>query len=163
MLLKYDTDALKGVKGLTLVSMLIALSAVGAMVKLFNTVALDSTPGYFAALYLGAWYGAIVISLGHLLTAFTSGFPLGIFIHIYIAIQMAIYACLFRYCYERFNSLVGILAATLLNGPLAALLLVPIFGWGFFLGWSLPLSFGSFVNIFLAALIYKGMDKVGGR
>ncbi|GFN34837.1 ECF transporter S component [Tepidimicrobium xylanilyticum] len=157
--MKYNTNTLKGVKTITTVSMLIALSAVGALIKIFNTVALDSTPGYFAALSLGNRYGAIVISLGHLLTAFTSGFPLGIFIHFYIAIQMAIYAYLFKYFYERFNSFIAILVGTLLNGPIAALSLVPIFGWGFFMAWNIPLTLGSFVNVFLAVLIYKGIDK----
>lgn len=157
-----NTNALKNVKSLTAVAMLIALSAVGALVKVFNTVALDSTPGYFAALYLGGWHGAMVISLGHMLTALTSGFPLGIAVHLYIALQMAACAYLFRFFHNKFNSFVGVLAGTILNGPVAALLLVPLFGWGFFIGWTLPLTFGSFVNILLAALIYKGMAKMGG-
>ncbi len=76
--MKEKANTLKNVKTLTLVAMLIALSAIGALIKVFNTVAFDSMPGYFAALYLGGWYGALVISLGHMLTAITSGFPLGL-------------------------------------------------------------------------------------
>ncbi len=78
-------------------AMLIALSAVGSLIKVFNTVAFDSMPGYFAALFLGGWQGALVIALGHMLTALTSGFVLGIPIHIYVAAQMAVYSYLFRF------------------------------------------------------------------
>lgn len=129
--MKEKANTLKNVKILTLVAMLIALSAVGALVKVFNTVAFDSMPGYFAALYLGAGYGALVISLGHLLTAITSGFPLGLTNHLYIAVQMAVYAYLFRFFYQKFNIYIAVIGATILNGPVAALLMVPIFGWDF--------------------------------
>ncbi|NLW21911.1 MAG: ECF transporter S component [Tissierellia bacterium] len=161
--MKEKAHSLKNVKTLAMVAMLIALSAIGALIKVFNTVAFDSMPGYFAALYLGGGYGAMVISLGHLLTAITSGFPLGITIHIYIAIQMAVYAYLFRLFYKRFNPYVGIIVGTLLNGPISALLYVPLFGWGFFVGWSLPLTIASFANILLASLVYKGISKIGGE
>lgn len=160
--MKEKTDSLKNIKTLTMVAMLIALSAIGALIKIFNTIALDSMPGYFAALYLGGWYGAMVISLGHFITAITSGFPLGITIHIYIAIQMAVYAYLFKFFYQRFNIYIAIVFGTLLNGPISTLLFVPIFGWGFFVGWSLPLTVASFINIFLASLIYKGVIKMDG-
>lgn len=157
--MKEKEVSLGNVKTLTLVAMLIALSAVGALIKIFNTVAFDSMPGYFAALYLGSLYGAIVIALGHLLTAVTSGFPLGVLNHLYIALQMAVYAYLFRVFYKKFNVYVAIVLTTLLNGPLAALLFVPIFGWGFFIAWVFPLTIASFINISLAALIYKILSK----
>ncbi|TZE81347.1 ECF transporter S component [Calorimonas adulescens] len=161
--MKENTNTLKNVKTLTLVAMLIALSAVGALIKVFNTVAFDSMPGYFAALYLGGWYGALVISLGHMLTAITSGFPLGLTNHIYVAAQMAVYAYLFRFFYQKFNIYVAVIAATILNGPVSALLFVPIFGWGFFVGWVFPLTIASFANALLAALVYKGIQKGVGN
>ncbi|MFV9566794.1 ECF transporter S component [Thermoanaerobacter mathranii] len=157
--MKEKANALKNVKTLTFVAMLIALSAVGALIKIFNTVAFDSMPGYFAALYLGSWYGALVISLAHMLTAITSGFPLGLTNHLYIAVQMALYAYLFRYFYRKFNIYIAVIVTTILNGPIATLLFVPIFGWGFFVAWVLPLTIASFANVFLAALIYKAIPK----
>ncbi|MCF6466764.1 ECF transporter S component [Clostridium sp. Cult2] len=161
--MKEKANTLKNIKTLTIVAMLIALSAVGALIKVFNTVAFDSMPGYFAALYLGGGYGALVISLGHILTAITSGFPLGITIHLYIAIQMAVFAYLFRFFHEKFNIYIAIIVTTILNGPISALLFVPLFGWGFFIGWVLPLTIASFINIFLASLVYKGMTKIDGN
>lgn len=150
-----DNSSMKNVKTLTIMAMLIALSAVGSLIKVFNTVAFDSMPGYFAALFLGGWQGALVIALGHMLTALTSGFVLGIPIHIYVAAQMAVYSYLFRFFYDRFNIYVGVIVTTILNGPVSALLMVPIFGWGFFVAWVGPLTVASFVNILLAALVYK--------
>lgn len=152
---------MKNVKTITLLAMLIALSAVGALIKIFNTVAFDSLPGYLAALYLGGGYGATVISLGHMLTAITTGFPLGITNHIYIAIQMAIYAYLFRLAYKKFNIYIAVAIGTVLNGPIATLLMVPVFGWGFFVSWVLPLTIGSFVNVLLAGILYKILIKWG--
>lgn len=144
-------------------AMLIGLSGVGALVKIFNTVALDSMPGYFAALFLGGGYGAVVAGLGHIITSITSGFPLGIPIHIYVALQMAVYSYLFRLIYEKTNIYVGVIIGTLLNGPVAALLLVPILGWGFFAAWTFPLTIASFANICLAFLVFKSINKIGGN
>ena len=59
-------------------SILIAISAVGALIKVpspTGTVALDSCTGYFSAVTFGWGEGSIVAGLGHLLTAFTTGFP----------------------------------------------------------------------------------------
>lgn len=50
---------------LTYGGVLIALSAVGALIKISGTIALDSMPGFFAALFLGPSAGAIVGGLGH--------------------------------------------------------------------------------------------------
>ncbi len=76
-------------------AILIALSGVGALVKIpspTGTVALDSAPGYFAAIAFGAIEGPIVAVIGHIFTALTTGFPLGFPVHLYIAVQMGVYA-----------------------------------------------------------------------
>ncbi|WP_051586002.1 ECF transporter S component [Caldanaerobius polysaccharolyticus] len=146
---------------MTMVAVLIALGAVGATVKIFNTVALDSLPGYFAALYLGGWYGAIVISVGHMLTAITSGFPLGLLNHLYIAAQMAVYAYLYRVAYKKAKAYGAVIMGTILNGPVASVLMVPVMGWGFFATWVLPITLGSLINTFLAVLVYEVMQKKG--
>src|SRR5512136_1780372 len=81
-------------------SIFIALSAVGAVTKIpspTGTVALDSCMGYFSAAAFGYMEGAAVAALGHLLTSLTMGFPLGVPVHLYIALQMAVWAMAFRY------------------------------------------------------------------
>ncbi|WP_160175237.1 ECF transporter S component [Thermoanaerobacterium aotearoense] len=154
------TTTIKNVKTLTLVAMLIAMSAVGAMIKIYNTVAFDSLPGYFASLYFGGYIGAIVISLGHIFTALTSGFPLGIPNHIIIAVSMAAYAYFYSLAYKKFNSYVAIVVGTILNGPVATLIFVPQYGWGFFFQMVLPLTIASFANVLLASIIYKTVLKM---
>ena len=148
-------------KELTITAVLIALSAVGAVIKIYNTVAFDSMPGYFAALYLSGWQGALVIGLGHILTAVTSGFPFGIPIHLLIALMMAICAFVFRIAYKKYNIYISIIVTTVLNGPIFALAFVPIFGWGFFLGMVAPLTIASLSNVVLATMIYKAITRMG--
>ncbi|AGB19911.1 ECF transporter S component [Thermoanaerobacterium thermosaccharolyticum] len=152
------TSPLKNVKTLTLVAMLIAMSAVGAMIKIYNTVAFDSLPGYFASLYFGSYIGAVVISLGHIFTALTSGFPLGIPNHIIIAVSMAVCAYFYSFAYRRFNAYAAVAIGTILNGPVATLIFVPQYGWGFFVQMVLPLTIASFANVLLAAVIYKAIS-----
>ncbi len=69
-----------------------ALSVVGSFIQLpspVSTVALDSAPGFFAALYFGPLDGFCVFGLGHLSTAIVHGFPLG-FLHLPIAVGLAV-------------------------------------------------------------------------
>jgi len=120
-------------------------------------------PGYFAALYLSGWQGAIVMALGHMLTALTSGFPYGILIHLLIAAMMGICAYVFRFSYRKFNIYISVVFATILNGPVFTLVFVPIFGWGFFMGMLGPLTIASLANAALAAIIYETIKKMEGN
>jgi riboflavin transporter len=68
----------------------IALAAVGALIKFSSptgTVALDAAPGFFSAVAFGWLEGGIVAVFGHILTAATTGFPLGLPIHLVIAAE----------------------------------------------------------------------------
>ncbi|MCG8616904.1 MAG: ECF transporter S component, partial [Desulfobacterales bacterium] len=60
------------VKEVAFTAIFIALSAVGAMIKIpspVGTIGLDSGPGYFCGLAFGYRTGSLVIFIGHLLTA----------------------------------------------------------------------------------------------
>jgi len=150
------------IKQLTLMGMFIALSAVGAVIKVpspTGTVALDSAPGFLAALILGPSYGAAATALGHLFTSFFTGFPLTIPIHLIISIEMAIFAAAFAY-FKRFNLPTAVVATSILNGFAAPASLIPLpgYGIGFFSAMLFPLIIGSTINIFAAALIYKAIS-----
>lgn len=153
---------------LTYGGMLIALSAVGSLIKISGTIALDSMAGFFAALFLGPTAGAFVGSLGHLLTAATSGFPMSLPMHIFLMVVMAFVIYVYGIVYKKFGHVPAFVIGVLLNGPFAALLSVPASkllglpfnGWPLFSAIILPLILASIVNIFLAQVVYKAITKL---
>jgi hypothetical protein len=142
----------------------IALSAVGALIKIpspTGTVAMDSVPGYFSVLAWGYVEGAIVISLGHIFTAATVGFPLGIPMHLLIAISMIVWAAMLRWFTFKIHPIAGILAGTFGNGVLGAALDIPIGGMGLFYALLPFLVVASFIDITIAAIAYQIVRKTG--
>lgn len=143
-------------KRMVRMALLISLSAVGAMIKLpsiTGTPAFDSAPGYFAAAVFGMAEGAIVGAFGHLLTAMTAGFPLGIPMHLFIAAQMAIYVGAFGWVLNKTNIYLAVPVGIFLNGVVAPAVMIPILGKGFFMAMVLPLLIASALNIIIAALL----------
>lgn len=144
------------------IAILIALSAVGAFIKIpspTGTVALDSAAGFFTAAAFGPIDGGFVAGLGHLFTAATTGFPLGLPMHLYIGLQMVAWAIIFWFLATRVNLWVGVVVAILCNGVISAALLIPIGGVGMFVAMLVPLLVGSTVNLIVAALAYKIVKK----
>ena len=151
-----EEDELMKLRRLVVVALFIGMSAVGGFIKIpspTGTVALDSLPGYLGAVLLGGWGGAVVGFLGHLFSAGTVLFPLGLPIHLLIAAQMAVFVSVFGFLYRKRQRFLAVLAGILLNGVAAPAMLIPIFGAGFFAAMLLPLIVGSAVNILLAALL----------
>ncbi|MTI68925.1 MAG: ECF transporter S component [Firmicutes bacterium] len=152
---------------LTYSAMLIALSAVGALIKINGSIAFDSMPGFFAALFLGPATGAIVAGLGHLLSALTSGFPLTMPMHIIVTFEMFIFAYAFGIVYRKTNGFFACFIGIILNGPIAALVSVPtsiflglpLMGWKLFYVIIFPLTVASILNVILAFLVFEILDK----
>lgn len=155
------------IRMITTSGLLIALSAIGAMIKIQGTIAFDSMPGYFAALFISPAAGAVVIALGHLLTAFTSGFPMTIPMHLLLMGLMAIIAYIFGVLGRKTNGIVSCTVATLLNGPVATvisafvatLLVLPFSGMPMFYALVIPLTIASGANIILAYVVHKVISK----
>ncbi|MEW6547671.1 MAG: ECF transporter S component [Bacillota bacterium] len=148
------------VRTLTRVAILIGLSAAGACIKvpaLTGTPALDSAPGYFAALALGATEGAMVAAAGHLLTALTAGFPLSVPIHLLIAGGMAGCAWAVAICRARKGPWWAFAVGVFLNGMVfpAAFVPIPGFGPAFFTVMLVPLLVASALNLGLAVVVYE--------
>ena len=140
----------------------IALAAVGAMIKIpspTGTVALDAAPGYFSALAFGGVEGGIVAALGHMLTAATAGFPLGLPIHIIVAAEQFLWAFILWYVNEKVNLWAAVIAAIFCNGVLGTLIVIPMGGIGLFTAMLPGLLVGSAVNVILAALAYLAVEK----
>lgn len=152
---------------LTYCGMLIGLSAVGAMIKVSGSIAFDSMPGFFAALFLGPWSGVVVAGLGHLLTALTSGFPLTVPMHLLLAVVMGLFAYIFGAFYRKRGGTIASIIAITLNGPISALIVVPtsiilglpLNGWALFSVVILPLTLASAANVLLALLVFKILNK----
>lgn len=148
------------VKRVAYMAIFIALSAVGAMIKIpspVGTIGLDSAPGYFCALAFGYVEGMSVILIGHLLTSGIVGFPLGLPLHIFIAVQMGVWALVFRWVTGKFGLIPGAVTAILLNGIVSSFTMIFVGGMGAVLGVMPFLIAGSLINVAVAAVAYKGV------
>lgn len=147
---------------ITFTASLVALSVVGSYIKIpspTGTVALDSLPGFVGALTLGYPEGALIAFLGHILTSMNVGFPLGILVHLLVAAEMAGIAVSFRFSVKRGGYILGTALGTVLNGVVAPLTLVPIFGWGFFGGIVVSLLVAAAINLVLACIVHRILTK----
>ncbi|WP_419175028.1 ECF transporter S component [Desulfosediminicola sp.] len=150
------------VKRAAYIAIFVALSAVGAMIKIpspVGTIGLDSAPGYFCALAFGYVEGTAVIFIGHLLTAGVVGFPLGLPLHLFIGLQMALWAILVRFIKQKLGLWPAVLTGVVLNGVVSAFTMVFIGGVGAALGIMPFLIAGSLFNILVAAIAYKSLKK----
>lgn len=148
------------VKRVALIAIFIALSAVGALIKIpspVGTIGLDSAPGFFATIAFGYFEGMSVIAIGHLLTAAVVGFPLGIPVHIFIAIQMALWAVSLRWVNRKFGIIVASIVAILLNGVVSSFTMLLMGGIGAVFGTMPFLVLGSVINIVIAAVAFKAV------
>jgi uncharacterized membrane protein len=126
----------------------IVFSALGAMVKTGSPVGvltLAAAPAFFAALTFGWMEGALVGGLGALLSALVAGFPLGVLVHVYGAVQGALWATCLRLTYDRAGPLLALASTIFLAGVVAAGLLWPLGG--------LPLVTGSLARLIAAAVL----------
>ena len=148
------------VKRLSIMAIFIALSAVGALIKIpspVGTIGMDSAPGFFSALAFGGLEGAIVIAFGHLLTSAVIGFPLTIPVHLYIAFQMALWALVYRWVNKKLGLIPAVIVGIILNGVVSAFAMLPIMGMGAVLGLMPFLVIGSAINVIISAVAYKAI------
>jgi uncharacterized membrane protein len=148
-------------KKLAYMVVFLALSMVGAAIKIpigMSSIALDSAPALLAAITLGPLAGAVVGGIGHLLSAFLGGLPLGAF-HILIGIEMGLILYLFGYLSKRKLVAVSFGFFILCNTVVAPLpfyfLLSPAFYWTILF----PLFIGSACNSGIAAVVYKPLEN----
>ena len=148
------------VKRLSIMAIFIALSAVGALIKIpspVGTIGMDSAPGFFSALAFGGLEGAIVIAFGHLLTSAVIGFTLTIPVHLYIAFQMALWALVYRWVNKKLGLIPAVIVGIILNGVVSAFAMLPIMGMGAVLGLMPFLVIGSAINVIISAVAYKAI------
>ena len=158
-------------RNLVLMALFIALSFVGAQLKIFSTIAFDSLPAFLATLLMGPVYGAIIAIIGHLLTALTSGFPMTLPVHLVIALGMGVtmVAAWFTFIFTKKVSndfwalLAFVVIAGVFNGPVLLLLcsplLVPMLTWPGLIGMMPLLGMVGGLNALIAAGVYKALPQ----
>lgn len=148
------------------IAILVALSSVGAFIKLpspTGTVALDSAPGFVAAAAFAPGEGAIVGALGHMFSALITGFPLGLPVHLLVAAATVLWVAAFGFIARKISIWVAAPVGILLNGVGGAALLIPIYGFGIFAILVVPLLVGSTINVVIAVAVVKALDSTGLR
>ncbi len=151
-------------KRIARIAILVALSAVGAFIKLpspTGTVALDSAPGFVAAAAFGPGEGALVGALGHMFSALITGFPLGLPVHLLVAAATLLWVAAFGLIARKINIWVAAPVGVLLNGVGGAALLIPIYGFGIFATLVVPLLVGSTINVIIAVAVVRVLDSTG--
>jgi len=140
------------------ISVFSALSVIGSFMHLPSpvpTVAFDSSPGFFAALYFGPWDGALVCAVGHIATSVVNGFPLGI-LHIPIAVGLAAAGGAMGFVNtvkRRWSMVAGLFAGVAIN-TLSVVIVVPTLGWPVALSLSPYIFFASLVNAIVAGAAF---------
>jgi uncharacterized membrane protein len=146
---------------IAIVALFCALSAVGAQIHLFGSVALDALPAFLAALLLGGPQGAVVGALGHLLSALTAGFPLTVPLHLVIAAEMALVCFATGWVARRRPYLLAAAVGFVLNAVVAPLILLvwPGMGWSVCIALLPTLALGAAINAFGAGLLGQALKK----
>lgn len=150
---------------LILMALFIAISFIGANIKIAGSIAFDSMPGFLGALMLGPIYGAVIGAIGHFLTAATSGFPLSLPVHLLIMVDMALTMYVSRAFYKIFSKknkrlaiVISGTAGVIINGPISVFICMPLVGKGILA--MLPiLCLAAFLNVLIADLVYKFLPE----
>ncbi len=155
---------MKNTRKLTVYAILIALSVVGSYIvipSVGGTISFDSFSGYLASCFFSPVAGGGIGALGHLITAFIKGFPLGLPAHLIVALTMFIAVTVFGFLYKKGARVLAVIIGTILNGPVSLLPFLFIVGKEFYLAMLLPLTLASLLNILIAVVLYERLkDKV---
>jgi uncharacterized membrane protein len=135
-----------------------ALSVVGSFIHLpgpVSTVAFDSAPGFFVALYFGPLEGAAVSGIGHMATSIVNGFPLGV-LHLPIALGLAIAGGVMGFLNRKIGYVPALIVGVAINIGLVVLA-VPAMGWAATISFIPFLGLAACLNAVIAALAYVGV------
>ena len=144
------------------ISIFTALSVIGSFITpypVMPTIAFDSSPGFFAALYFGILDGFLITGLGHIITALINGFPLGS-LHYIIALGMALAGGamgLLNKTNKKWGFIPAAIVAVTIN-TILSVIMVPTMGWTATITYvTVPLLIAASLNAVLATIIYVGI------
>lgn len=145
---------------LTLAAMFAALSAIGALVKIpvgIGSAALDTVPALVAASFLPPIYVGAASAIGHVVSALSSGFPLGP-LHIIIAIEMFVILYVFAKLQGVWKWIFFIFA----NSVLATLPFYWIISPAFFAGALPGITIATLLNVGVTIIVAPLVKRVIG-
>jgi len=113
-------------KRLAISGLLVGISVLGSYISvpmpgLGSTIAFDSLPGFFGAVFLTPGLGGLIGAIGHLMTAVLHGFPQGIPSHMLVMVCMGIACASFGALYHK-NRVLAVVVGYLINGPITLFL-----------------------------------------
>ncbi|SNS82920.1 Protein of unknown function [Bacillus sp. OK838] len=150
------------VRKISAIAIFIALSAVGAMIKIpspIGSIALDSFPALLAAVILGPVSGAIVAGLGHIISAFMGSMPLGPF-HFLIMAEMAVLVWMFGILYIHGKKIGAFFLFFIGNAFILGLPFAFLVSTGFYTLIVPGLTAATAVNVVLAAILMPRLEPV---
>ncbi|MGE7765413.1 ECF transporter S component [Peribacillus sp. NPDC096540] len=150
------------VRKISAIAIFIALSAVGAMIKVpspIGSIALDSFPALLAAVVLGPVSGAIVAGLGHIISAFIGGMILGPF-HFLIMVEMAVLVWMFGVLYVHGKKIGAFFLFFIGNAFILALPFAFLVSPEFYTMLVPGLTGATAINVVLAALLLPRLEPV---
>jgi len=142
------------------ISAFAALSVIGSFIHLpspIPSVAFDSAPGFFVALYFGSLDGFCVLGLGHLATAVVSGFPLG-YLHFPIALGLACGGAATGFVNRKWSYIPAIATGIAINTALV-ILAIPVLGLAATLAFTPFLLLAAIANGALATVVYVALRR----
>ncbi len=148
------------VQKISSISLFIALSVVGALIKIpspVGSVALDLFPALVAVVLLGKKSGAVVGAFGHLASAFLVAMPLGLF-HLMIAGEMALLVWLFGLLYDS-NRFGAASVFVFLNGLVASIPFIYIMSLEFYIAITPSLLIASTLNVAIAWILLPRLQS----
>jgi uncharacterized membrane protein len=149
-------------KKISLIALMIALSAVGASIKIpavVDSVALDALPALLAAALFGVGAGAVTGALGHLLSALIGGFPLGP-MHILIALEMAVLVWIFGILYKKSKKMLSGIVFIIGNAFVAPIPFIFLMNKGFYITIVPSLLIGSVINTVIALILIPRLSSL---
>lgn len=147
---------------LVLTAFIAAICVIGSFIKVpgfITTAALDSAPAFISVAFLPPIFSGAAGALGHLATAFSSGFPLGPF-HLLIALEMFVIVAVFNVLHNKgFKSLKWIFLIVA-NGFLSAIPFYFLISPAFFIGAVPSMLIASIINAAVAMIALPLVHKV---
>lgn len=150
------------IKKISLLALMIALSAAGASIKIpapISSVALDALPALVAAALFGVRAGAITGAFGHLLSALIGGFPMGP-MHLLIAAEMAVLVWIFGLLYNQNKKILAGIVFIIGNALIAPIPFIFLMNKGFYAAIVPSLLIASAINTALALVIIPRLSPV---